>query len=83
MIAQLIAHFYQGDLVAATQKALSLMQGFWGIAVIHKDHPDKIIAASRENPLAVALSTSSAEAFLSSDPNAFHSLRSRCSLSSQ
>ncbi len=73
VIAQLIAHFYQGDIVSATQQALSLMQGFWGIAVIHKDHPDKIIAVSRENPLAVAFKPSSGEAFLSSDPNAFHS----------
>ncbi|MGH7889792.1 MAG: glutamine--fructose-6-phosphate transaminase (isomerizing), partial [Thermodesulfobacteriota bacterium] len=73
VIAQLIGHFYEGDIALATQKALSLMQGFWGIAVIHKDHPDKIIAASRENPLAVAFNPSSGEAFLSSDPNAFHS----------
>jgi glucosamine--fructose-6-phosphate aminotransferase (isomerizing) len=73
VIAQLIGHFYEGDIVTATQKALSLMQGFWGIAVIHKDHPDKIIAASRENPLAVAYQHASGEAFLSSDPNAFHS----------
>lgn len=73
VIAQLIAHYYQGDLAAATQQALSLMQGFWGIAVIHKDHPDKIIAVSRENPLAVAFNPTSGEAFLSSDPNAFHS----------
>ncbi|MBS0647814.1 MAG: glutamine--fructose-6-phosphate transaminase (isomerizing) [Verrucomicrobia bacterium] len=73
VIAQLIAHYYKGDLAAATQQALSLMQGFWGIAVIHKDHPDQIIAVSRENPLAVAFNPSSGEAFLSSDPNAFHS----------
>ena len=73
VIAQLIAHFYQGDIAVATQKALVLMQGFWAVAVIHKDHPDKIIAVSKENPLAVALNPSSGEAFLSSDPNAFHS----------
>jgi len=73
VVAQLIGHFYQGDIIDATQQALSLMQGFWGIAVIHKDHPDKIIAASRENPLAVAFKPTSGEAFLSSDPNAFHS----------
>ncbi len=29
VIAQLIAHYYKGDLAAATQEALSLMQGFW------------------------------------------------------
>ncbi len=71
VIAQLIAHFYTGDLVAATQKALSLLQGFWGIAVVHQDHPDTIIAAARENPLAIGFK--SGEAFISSDPNAFHS----------
>lgn len=73
VIAQLIAHFYQGDLVSATQKALSLMQGFWGLAIIHKDHPHQMIAVAKENPLAVALSPATREAFLSSDPNAFHS----------
>lgn len=73
VVAQLISHFYDGDIAAATQKALLLMQGFWGLAVIHKDHPDTIIAASRENPLAVAFKPTTGEAFLSSDPNAFHS----------
>lgn len=73
VIAQLIAHFYKGDITQAVQKAISLMQGFWGIAVVHQDHPDKIIAFSRENPLAVAFDLARGEAFLSSDPNAFHS----------
>lgn len=72
VIAQLIAHFYEGDLLVAVQKALSLMSGFWGIAVIHKDHPDTIVAAARENPLAIAQHTGRKETFLSSDPNAFH-----------
>ena len=72
VIAQLIAHYYQGDLAAATQQALSLMQGFWGIAVIHKDHPDQIVAAARENPIAIAFNATTNEAYVSSDPNAFH-----------
>lgn len=73
VIAQLIAHFYEGDIAAATQKALGLMQGFWGLAIVHQDHPDTIIAASKENPLSIAFNPSTSEAFLSSDPNAFHS----------
>lgn len=73
VIAQLIAYYYQGDLAAATQQALSLMQGFWGIAVIHKDHPHQIVAAARENPIAIAFNPTTNEAFISSDPNAFHS----------
>lgn len=72
VIAQLVSHFYEGDLLAAVQKALSLMTGFWGIAIIHKNHPDTIIAAARENPLAIGQRVGSRETFISSDPNAFH-----------
>ncbi len=73
VIAQLIAYYYKGDLAAATQQALSLMQGFWGLAVIHKNHPDQIIAAARENTIAIAFNPTTNEAYVSSDPNAFHS----------
>ncbi len=72
VIAKLISHFYKGDLLAATQKALSLMRGFWGMAVIHKDHPGKIIAAARENPIAIGMNLQRMEAFVSSDVHAFH-----------
>ena len=71
VIAQLIAYYYKDSLSSAVQQALSLMQGFWAIAVIHKDHPHQIIAAAKENPLAIGINPSSREAFLSSDPNAF------------
>ncbi len=71
VIAQLISHFYQGELLPAVQKALSLMRGFWGIAVIHRNHPDQIIAAARENPIAIGFNVARQEAFISSDANAF------------
>lgn len=71
VIAQLISYFYQGEFLPAVQKALSLLQGFWGIALIHKDHPNQIIAAARENPIAIGRSLTSAETFISSDANAF------------
>lgn len=72
VIAQLIAHFYEGDFLAAVQQALSLMQGFWGIAAIHKDHPDQIIATAKENPIAIGLSPRFQESFIASDFHAFH-----------
>ncbi len=72
VIVQLIAHFYKGDLVEAVQHALGLMQGFWGIALIHREHPDCIIATARVNPLVVGLSVKDKEAFVSSDPYAFN-----------
>ena len=73
VIAQLIAHHYEGDFSAAVQKTLSLLQGFWGLAIIHKDHPDQIIAAARENPIAIGYNLESKEAAVSSDANAFSS----------
>lgn len=71
VIAQLIHYFYRGHLLDAVQKTLSLLKGFWGVAVIHKNHPDLIVAAARENPIAVAHSLERNEAFVSSDANAF------------
>jgi glucosamine--fructose-6-phosphate aminotransferase (isomerizing) len=73
VIAQMISHFYKGDLLAAVQQSLAMMRGFWGIAVIHKNHPDQIIAAARENPLAVAVNGNRSEAMVASDANAFES----------
>ena len=71
VIAQLISHFYEGEFLPAVQKALSLLHGFWGIALIHRDHPNQIIAAARENPIAIGFNPATSEAFISSDANAF------------
>src|SRR3989304_7949703 len=53
VIAQLIAYFYEGDLLCAVQNSLNLLRGFWGLALIHKNHPGQIIATARENPIAI------------------------------
>jgi len=71
VIAQLVSHFYEGQLLPAVQKALCMLRGFWGIALIHKNHPNQIIAAARENPIAIGSNASRSEAFVSSDANAF------------
>jgi glucosamine--fructose-6-phosphate aminotransferase (isomerizing) len=71
VIVQLIAKFYRGDLIAAVQKTIPLLKGIYAIAVIHKDHPDQIIAAARECPLAVGTDEKKTESYLSSDLNAF------------
>ncbi|MBS0650104.1 MAG: glutamine--fructose-6-phosphate transaminase (isomerizing) [Verrucomicrobia bacterium] len=71
VIAQLVSHYYTGDLLAAVQQALGQLRGFWGIAVIHKNHPNQIIAAARENPIAIGYNPTRLEAFVSSDANAF------------
>jgi glucosamine--fructose-6-phosphate aminotransferase (isomerizing) len=71
VIAQLIAHFYEGNFLHAVQRTLKELRGTWGLAILHKDHPDQIITAARENPLAIGLTSNRTEAFVSSDANAF------------
>lgn len=72
VIAQLVSFFYEGNFEESVQKALSHLKGFWALALIHKDHPNKIIAASKENPLAIGINPSQNECYLSSDVNAFN-----------
>ncbi len=71
VIAQLVSHYYTGDLLSAVQQALGQLKGFWGIAIIHKNHPNQIIAAARENPIAIGYNSTRLEAYVSSDANAF------------
>ncbi len=71
VIAQLVAHYYEGEILPAVQKALAHLRGFWGIAIIHQNHPNQIIAAARENPIAIGFNQTRSEAFVSSDANAF------------
>lgn len=72
VIAQLIAYHYKGDLARAVQHTLDLLQGSWALAIIHRNHPNQIIATARDNPLVVGLRAPHQETLLSSDPNAFH-----------
>lgn len=71
VIVQLIRSFYRGDLCEAVQKALPLLKGAFAIALIHKDHPNQIVAAARESPLAIGFDDEGTESIVSSDPNAF------------
>lgn len=55
VLAQLIGLFYDGKLEEATRRALREVRGTFGIAVIHTDEPDKIVAARRGSPLIVGV----------------------------
>lgn len=57
------------DLVDAVRKALKQVVGAYAIAMIEKDHPDKIIAARNSSPLAVGIGEN--ETFLASDATPF------------
>ena len=65
VLAHLVNEFYQDDLVGAVQRALGVVEGAFGIAVTHKDHPDLIVGARKGSPLVVGVGEG--ENFLASD----------------
>jgi len=78
VLPHLIEHFFsasartaanrQGNLEEAVRKALALVQGSYGIAVIAKDDPEKIVAARLSSPLVISVNDSGG--FVASDPAA-------------
>ena len=71
VIVNLIAKNFNGDLLQAVHKVVSKLEGSFAFLVIHKEHPDEIIAVANECPLSVGWTPSKKEAIISSDPNAF------------
>lgn len=69
VIAQMVAQNYSGDVVKAVKATLPYLEGSYAIALVHKDHPDEIIAVAHESPMVIGIG--SGEAFVSSDSNAF------------
>jgi len=53
IIAHLIEEYYEGNLLAAVRKALSQVEGTYGIAVISLDNPDLMVAARSGSPLVI------------------------------
>lgn len=68
VLAQLIARLYDGDLNEAVRKAMSSVEGTFGMAVIHKDNPGQIVVARRGSPLVLGLGEG--EYFAASDVSA-------------
>lgn len=69
VVAQLIGTHYSGDLLQAMQQTLPELTGAFALALVHQAHPDEIIVAVRESPLAIGFGTN--ENFVASDVNAF------------
>jgi glucosamine--fructose-6-phosphate aminotransferase (isomerizing) len=51
VLAKLVGHFYDGCLEEAVRRALREVRGTFGIAVLHTDEPETIVAARRGSPL--------------------------------
>ncbi|BBB32405.1 glucosamine--fructose-6-phosphate aminotransferase [Thermotomaculum hydrothermale] len=69
VLAHLIEENLDGSFEEAVRKALSLVEGTFGIAVIHKDFPRKIIVARRGSPIILGIGED--EYIAASDINAF------------
>ncbi len=65
VLAHLIETKYAGDLVEAVRAALNEVRGAYAIAVMHTEHPDRIVGARMNVPLIVGLGDG--EGFLASD----------------
>jgi len=70
VLAKLIGYFYYKDnnLVTAVKKALKLVEGAYGIAVICSDDPNQIVAARKGSPLILGIGND--EFFVASDVGA-------------
>ena len=69
VISHLVEQHYDGDLVAAVQRAYAELHGHFAFAVVHRDHPAEIVAARRQCPLVVGVGDG--ETFMASAIPAF------------
>ena len=68
VVAHLIARYYNGNLKEAVLKAISKIEGTFGLAVICKSEPDTLIGARRGSPLILGIGQD--EFYLASDVSA-------------
>jgi len=68
VVAQLIEHYYEGDLLDAVYSAMDRIEGSYALGIMCADEPDRIIAARKDNPLIMA--QSDIGSFLASDVTA-------------
>ncbi|MBI2113166.1 MAG: hypothetical protein HYT50_01125 [Candidatus Wildermuthbacteria bacterium] len=68
VLPHLIEHFFEGNLEQAVQKALKFVRGSFGIAVVAKQDPGKVVGARMSSPLVI--SVNGAGGFIASDPSA-------------
>lgn len=69
VIAHLVDHLYEGDLLDAVQRAVVQLRGAYAIAVFCRDEPHRVIGAREGSPLVLGIGTGerAGETFLASD----------------
>jgi glutamine---fructose-6-phosphate transaminase (isomerizing) len=73
VIAHLVQHLYEGDLLDAVQRALPRLRGAYAIAVFCRDEPQRVVGARQGSPLVLGVgagvgsAAGGGENFLASD----------------
>lgn len=65
VIAHLVDHLYEGDIVKAVMKAIDKLDGSYALGVVSSQEPDKVVAVRKDSPLIVGLGEG--ENFIASD----------------
>ena len=65
VVAHLIDHFYEGDLVKAVIECMKRLKGSFALGIISSAEPDKLVAVRKDSPLIVGIG--SGENFIASD----------------
>ncbi|MFH1582218.1 MAG: glutamine--fructose-6-phosphate transaminase (isomerizing) [bacterium] len=68
VIAHLIEKFFQGNLEDAVRKALPLIKGTYGLVIMAKEDPEKLVVVRLSSPLLIGLGED--EYMVASDPSA-------------
>lgn len=68
VIAHLVESNYEGNLEEALQKTLRVLKGTYGLAIISRDEPNKLLAARKGSPLVIGLGEN--ETIIASDVSA-------------
>jgi glucosamine--fructose-6-phosphate aminotransferase (isomerizing) len=69
LIAHVIAEYMTGNLVAAVQKALEVLEGTFGLLILSKNDPNRMIAVRKGSPVVIGVGEQ--EYFVASDISAF------------
>lgn len=68
VVAQLLGRYDEGDLLAALQTVLPMLEGSFALGVVCADAPDTLYCARRHSPLLIGLGKG--EQYIASDPAA-------------
>lgn len=53
VVAHLLEEYYDGDLVDAMRRVTAELQGAYGLAAMHVDHPGEIVVTRKDSPIVI------------------------------